>query len=213
MRYECVIFDLDGVICSTDRFHYLAWKKVAEQLHIPFDESVNQRLRGVGRMESFDIILENYQGEMSQEDKIYWTERKNDLYREYLKSMSDKDVLPGVRTTIDGLRGMGLKLALGSSSRNARFILDRLQLGDCFGAVIDGNDIARSKPDPEVFTKAALSLEVDPSDSLVVEDAKAGLQAALSGGMDCAAVGSSAVSSGLATWNLADITDLLHVVR
>lgn len=213
MRYQAVIFDLDGVICSTDRFHYQAWKSVAEQLCIPFDESVNERLRGVSRMESFDIILENYPCEMSHEDKIRWTDRKNTLYRRSLASMSAKDMLPGVRTTMDGLRDLGLKLALGSSSRNARFILERLGLGDYFDAIVDGNDITRSKPDPEVFTKAALSLGTDPTNSLVVEDAKAGLQAALSGGMDCAAIGPSAVSSGLATWNLAAITDLMHVVR
>lgn len=212
MKYKAVIFDLDGVICHTDKYHYQAWKKLADELGIYFDEKINNRLRGVSRMESFDIILERYEGEMSAEDKEKYAAQKNELYRELLGNMTTEDLSEEVRNTLDELRKMGLKLAIGSSSRNAGFILERLGLAGYFDAVSDGNNISRSKPDPEVFVKAAGFLETAPADCLVVEDAKSGLEAALAGGMDCAAVG-DAVESGLATYNLNCFHDLTEVVQ
>lgn len=212
MKYRAVIFDLDGVICHTDKYHYQAWKKVADELGIYFDELINNRLRGVSRMESFDIILERYEGEMSLEEKIHWTEKKNDIYKELLKNMSPKDLTDEVKQTLDALRERGLKLAIGSSSKNAGFILGQIGLGEYFDAVSDGNNISRSKPDPEVFVKAAQFLEEEPEDCLVVEDAKAGLEAALAGGMDCAAIG-DAVASGLGTYNLNSFSELLNVTE
>lgn len=212
MKYKAVIFDLDGVICHTDKYHYQAWKKLADELGIYFDETINNRLRGVSRMESFDIILERYEGEMSPEDKEKYAAQKNELYRELLGNMTTEDLSEEVKNTLDALRDMGLKLAIGSSSKNAGFILERLGLDGYFDAVSDGNNISRSKPDPEVFVKAAEFVETAPADCLVVEDAKSGLEAAIAGGMDCAAVG-DAVLSGLADYNLNSFKDLTEVVR
>lgn len=210
MRYRAIIFDLDGVICHTDKYHYLAWKQVADELNIYFDETINNRLRGVSRMESFEIILERYDGVMSEQDKITYAARKNEVYKELLKNMSPTDLSDEVKTTLYALRSQGHKLAIGSSSKNAGFILNQLGLGDYFDAVSDGNNITNSKPDPEVFVKAAQFVGEKPEDCLVVEDAEAGLQAAIAGGMECAAIGDAA-SCGLATWNLNTFSDLKKV--
>lgn len=212
MKYKAVIFDLDGVICHTDMYHYQAWKQIADELGIYFDEEINNRLRGVSRMESFEIILERYEGTMSLEDKVVYTTRKNEAYKELLKNMSPADLSPEVKETLDGLRAKGLKLAIGSSSKNAGFILERLGLDGYFDAVSDGNNITRSKPDPEVFVKAAQLVGEASEDCLVVEDAKAGLEAAIGGGMDCAAMG-DAVASGLATYDLTEFSDLLKITE
>ena len=186
-----MIFDLDGVICSTDQYHYQAWKAVADELNIPFDETVNHRLRGVSRMESFEIILEKYDAEMSREEKVSWTEKKNTIYKELLKKYESGGPLRRGKNHFGYAEAQGLLLAIGSSSKNAGFILKQIGLGDYFDAVSDGNNITKSKPDPEVFLKAAKYLGKEPKDCLVVEDAKAGVQAAKAGGMDCAAVGGS----------------------
>ena len=212
MKYKAVIFDLDGVICHTDMYHYQAWKQIADELGIYFDEEINNRLRGVSRMESFEIILERYEGTMSLEDKVVYTTRKNEAYKELLKNMSPADLSPEVKETLDGLRAKGLKLAIGSSSKNAGFILERLGLDGYFDAVSDGNNITKSKPDPEVFVKAAQLVGEASGDCLVVEDAKAGLEAAIGGGMDCAAMG-DAVASGLATYDLTEFSDLLKITE
>ena len=212
MKYKAVIFDLDGVICHTDMYHYQAWKQIADELGIYFDEEINNRLRGVSRMESFEIILERYEGTMSLEDKVVYTTRKNEAYKELLKNMSPADLSPEVKETLDALRAKGLKLAIGSSSKNAGFILERLGLDGYFDAVSDGNNITRSKPDPEVFVKAAQLVGEASGDCLVVEDAKAGLEAAIGGGMDCAAMG-DAVASGLATYDLTEFSDLLKITE
>lgn len=212
MRYQAVIFDLDGVICHTDSYHYQAWKAVADELGIYFDETINNRLRGVSRMASFEIILENYDGTMSEEEKLSHVTRKNDIYKELLKNMSPADLADEVKETLDVLRAMGLKLAIGSSSKNARFILERLGLGDYFDAISDGNNITHSKPDPEVFVKAAGFIGEAPESCLVVEDAIAGVQAAKAGNMECAAIGDAALC-GLATWNLRTFSDLKSVVK
>ena len=212
MKYQAVIFDLDGVICSTDTYHYQAWKAIADELKIPFDETINHRLRGVSRMESFEIILEKYDKEMSQEEKVSWTEKKNEIYKELLKNMSPADLSEEVKSTLDALRAKGLLLAIGSSSKNAGFILGQLGLGEYFDAVSDGNNITRSKPDPEVFVKAAQFVGKEPGVCLVVEDAKAGVEAAKAGGMDCAAIG-DAVKCGMAEHNLSTFADLLQVVQ
>lgn len=211
MKYKGIIFDLDGVICHTDKYHYQAWKKLADKLGIYFDQEINNRLRGVSRMESFDIILEKYHGQMSQEDKVRYAAEKNDLYRELLKNMTTDDLDPQVKETLDTLRSRGLLLAIGSSSKNAGFILERLGLDGYFDAVSDGNNISRSKPDPEVFLKAAEYLDLQPQDCLVVEDAQSGLEAAIAGNIDCAAIG-DAVKCNKANYNLETFSDLLLAV-
>lgn len=209
-KYNTIIFDLDGVICHTDKYHYEAWKKVADELGIYFDEEINNRLRGVSRMESFEIILERYSGTMEEEEKVLWITKKNDIYKELLKNMNPSDLSAEVKETLDGLRAAGLKLAIGSSSKNARFILGQLGLGDYFDAISDGNNITKSKPDPEVFIKAAEYIGEEPDKCLVVEDAKAGLKAAIAGEMDCAAIG-DAVLCGLGTYNLITFSELLTI--
>lgn len=208
MKYRGIIFDLDGVICHTDQYHYRAWKKIADQMGIYFDETINNRLRGVSRMESLEIILERYHGTpLSDSQKQALAEEKNEYYRELLQQMTPADLAEEVRTTLDALRTKGVRLAIGSSSRNTRTILERIGLGDYFDAISDGNNITRSKPDPEVFLKAADLLQLSPADCLVVEDAAAGIEAALRGGFDSAALG-DAVQCGRATCNLRTFSDL-----
>ena len=211
MKYKGIIFDLDGVICSTDHYHYLAWKALADELGVYFDETINNRLRGVSRMASLEIVLENYSGQMSPEEKTAAAEKKNAIYRQLLGQMSPADLSDEVKQTLDQLRAKGLLLAIGSSSKNAKYILERIGLGDYFDRISDGTNITRSKPDPEVFLKAAEFLALPPEDCLVVEDAKAGIEAASAAGMDSAAIG-DAVSCGLATYNLTRFSDLLNCV-
>ena len=188
-KYKGVIFDLDGVLCHTDNFHYRAWKKIADELHIPFDENINRRLRGVSRMESLEIILEKSKEKLTEERKKELAEEKNNYYRELLSEMTPSDMQPSVREMLAFLRNKGLKLAVGSSSRNAPYILERLNAEHAFDAVCDGTMITHSKPHPEVFLKAAEKLGLRPQECLVVEDAPAGLVAAKEAGMDCAVVG------------------------
>ena len=211
MKYQAVIFDLDGVVWRKAKYHYQAWKQIADEIGIEFDEKINNRLRGVSRMESFEIILEKYSGEMSEEEKVHYTTKKNEVYKKLLENMSEKDLTSEVKSTLGGLREYGLKLAIGSSSKNAGFILERLGLGKFFDAVSDGNNIVNSKPDPEVFLKAAEFVGEKPENCLVVEDAKAGLEAAIAGKMDCAAIG-DAVACGMGTYNLKTFSDLLDII-
>ena len=189
MSYKAIIFDLDGVICSTDEYHYQAWKALADRLGIPFDRTINNRLRGVSRMESLEIILEKAECEYTPDEKAAFAEEKNTLYRELLHQMSAADLSGEVRQTLNALCDRGVRVAIGSSSKNTPFILDRIGLGDFFEAVADGNCITHSKPHPEVFLKAAAMLGLGPADCLVVEDAHAGVEAAVAGGFDCAAIG------------------------
>lgn len=211
-EYEAVIFDLDGVICHTDQYHYQAWKAVADELGIYFDETINHRLRGVSRMESFEIILEQYDKTLTQQQKIYYTDQKNEIYRKLLEKMSEQDLSTEVKETLDALRAKGKKLAIGSSSKNAGMILEHLGLGNYFDAVSDGNNITNSKPHPEVFTKAGERLGIAPEKCLVVEDAKAGIQAAVSAGMDSAAI-ADAAEFGISTYCLDSFSDLVKIVK
>lgn len=212
MKYAGVIFDLDGVICSTDEYHYLAWKALADRLNIPFGREDNNRQRGVSRMESLEVVLEKSPVAYSQEEKIAFATEKNDLYRELLGEMGEKDLSDEVKQTLLELRAMGLKLAIGSSSKNTPFILGRIGLGSFFDAIADGNCITHSKPHPEVFLKAAEMIGLDASRCLVVEDAKAGVEAAVAGGFDCAAMG-DAKDDPRAAWHLAGFEQLLDCVK
>ena len=212
MNYKAIIFDLDGVICSTDEYHYRAWQRMADTLGAYFDRTINNRLRGVARMECLEIILERYEGEpLTQEKKVALTDLKNDMYRESLKEMSTADLSEEVKTTLDTLRAKGLKLAIGSSSKNAPFILGQLGLGTYFDAISDGNNITRSKPDPEVFLKAAGFLGLEPTDCLVVEDAVSGAEAGHAGGFKVACVGDASENKA-GHFNLSSFKDLLDLV-
>lgn len=176
-----IIFDLDGVLCSTDRYHYLAWKALADKLGIPFDEQANGRLRGVSRMESLEILLGEKSSLYSKGERLAMAEEKNSLYKGYLSAMTPGDLSRDVRMTLHTLRQRGYLLAVGSSSKNARLILRQLGLGDFFDAVADGTMITNSKPDPEVFLLAASLLGVPPQNAMVIEDAKSGVRAAKAG--------------------------------
>ncbi|MGL6201243.1 MAG: beta-phosphoglucomutase [Lachnospiraceae bacterium] len=211
MKYAAVIFDLDGVICHTDQYHYQAWKAIADEMGIYFDKKINNRLRGVSRMQSLDIILEKYEGTMSTAKKEHYAAEKNNLYKELLKEMTTADLSSEVKSTLLELRARGIKLAIGSSSKNARFILGRIGLDGFFDAISDGNNIEHSKPDPEVFLKAAQFLGMEAEACLVVEDAEAGIRAAKAADMDSAAIG-DAVICGQATYILDRISDLLEIV-
>lgn len=211
MNYKGVIFDLDGVIVQTDRYHYLAWKQLADRLRIPFNETVNRRLRGVSRMESLEIVLEASSVSYSQEQKEALAAEKNEIYRGYLSRMTPADVSREVLLVLTTLKTSGVKLAIGSSSKNAKLILRKVGLEGFFHAVSDGTNIVNSKPDPEVFLAAQEMLGLEPKECLVVEDAVAGVQAAFAGGMDCAAVGDAA-KAHIATYELARFSELIDLV-
>ena len=190
---KAFVFDLDGVLVFTDRFHYQAWKKMADRIGVYFDETINNRLRGVSRAESLEIILERWEGEpLSREEKEALMEEKNNSYRELLATMTPADVADDVRRTLDVLKKRGHKLAIGSSSKNTKFILQQVALMDVFDAISDGTNISRSKPDPEVFIKAAQFLGEEPDNCIVVEDAFAGIDAAKAAGMTGVGIGDAA---------------------
>lgn len=192
MRYKGIIFDLDGVICSTDQYHYQAWKRMADEIGVYFDENINNRLRGVSRMASLDIILERAERRYTVAEKEILAKKKNQLYVELLQQMNTSDLSDEVKETLEKLHLQGHKLAIGSSSKNAKLILGRLGLDSFFDAVSDGTNIIHSKPNPEVFLKATEYLKLVPHDCLVVEDALAGIAAAVSGGFDSAGIGEAA---------------------
>ena len=211
MGLKGIIFDLDGVIVSTDEQHYLGWQALADRLGIPFSREVNSRFRGVSRMACMNILEELGGKHYTDSEKIAYADWKNEYYRELLAQMSPADLSQEVRSTLDALRARGLKLAVGSSSKNAKFILQRIGLSDYFDAVSDGTNISRSKPDPEVFLKAAEYLRLTPSDCLVVEDAVSGVEAAHAGGMKAATVGDAA-GRGCGDFILSRFADLLAYI-
>ncbi|NJM14368.1 MAG: beta-phosphoglucomutase [Bacteroidales bacterium] len=195
MSIKTVIFDLDGVIVSTDEFHYLGWKKIADEEGIYFDRKINERLRGVSRMESLEILLEKSNQQYRPQQKTDLATRKNNYYNTLLAKLTPGDMLPGVKNTLGKLKEKGIRMAIGSSSKNTPAILKYIGLDNFFDAVADGNQIKNSKPDPEVFLLAANKLGQKPEDCLVVEDAEAGVQAAINAGMRVLAVGSASGSS------------------
>lgn len=184
-----VIFDLDGVIVSTDECHYLGWKRLAREEGIYFDREINQRLRGVSRMESLEIILEKADKKYTEEQKQEMAARKNEYYKELIKGLTPENILPGALAFLEDLKRRGIKIAIGSSSKNSPLILKSIGLDHSFDAQADGNDITRSKPDPEVFLVAAGRLDIPPENCLVVEDSEAGIDAALAAGMKVLGVG------------------------
>ena len=210
MSFDAVIFDLDGVICHTDEYHYLAWKSMADSIGVYFDREINNRLRGVSRMASLEIILERCPEPLTRERKEALAQSKNELYRDYLKQMTPDDLSDEVKDTLDALRRCGLRLAIGSSSKNAPLMLERIGLGDFFDAVSDGNNITRSKPDPEVFLKAAEMLDIPPQRCLVVEDAVSGAEAGHAGGMKVAGVGDAA-RAGAGDYNMRAFAELVDI--
>ncbi|MBQ3019765.1 MAG: beta-phosphoglucomutase [Clostridia bacterium] len=206
-----IIFDLDGVLIHTDELHYRAWKTIADKIGAPFDRERNNLLRGVSRMESLEIILQKVSTQYTMEEKIALAEEKNGVYRSLLKTLTREDVAEEVRSTLAKLKKQGWKLAIGSSSKNARFILQQSELIDEFDAISDGDNIANSKPDPEVFLKAAEFLGLEPTDCYVVEDASAGIAAANAGNFVAIGIGAAAQDPN-AKYALASFSDLLQIV-
>lgn len=202
-----VIFDLDGVILSTDEYHFLAWKQLADKLNIPFDREKNNLLRGVSRMESLEIVLDGR--EYPEEQKAAFAAEKNETYRALLSQMKPSDVSDDVRETVSELRSRGIKAAIGSSSKNTKFILERVGMINDFDAIADGNDIKKSKPDPEVFLVAAGRIGLAPHECIVVEDALAGIDAAVSGGFFPVAIGDAVKHPG-AMAKIGKLSDILN---
>jgi len=192
MNTKAFIFDLDGVIVDTAKYHYLAWQKIAKQLGIEFTHEHNEGLKGVSRVRSLDIILELGNIQASQEDKNKWLIQKNEDYLSYLVDMDESEILPGVMPVLNYLKEKNQLIALGSASKNARPILEKTGTLSFFDAIVDGNDVSNAKPDPEVFLIAAKLLGATPEDSIVFEDSVAGIQAANIGGMISVGIGEAA---------------------
>jgi beta-phosphoglucomutase len=190
MNLMACIFDLDGVIVDTARYHFIAWKRLAGQLKIEFTEKDNERLKGVSRLDSLEIILEIGRLNISQSQKEEYASLKNKWYVELISRMTPEEILPGSIKFIRELKNAGIKVAIGSASKNTPLILERVGMGNMFDAIADGNVVHRAKPDPEVFLVAAKMVRVKPASCVVFEDAIAGIQAALNAGMICVGIGS-----------------------
>lgn len=188
--FKAAIFDLDGVVVDTARFHFLAWRKLAGELGFGFTERDNERQKGVSRMESLEILLEvGGCTNLSREKKEELAAKKNEWYKEYLYEMTPADILPGAKEFMEYLRHRGIKIALASASKNAPIILEKLNITGLFDAIVDGNSVSKAKPDPEVFLKAAEKLGIHPSECFVFEDAQAGVEGAKRAGMRVIGIG------------------------
>ncbi len=193
MTKKAFIFDLDGVIVDTARYHFLAWQKLATQLGINFTTAHNEQLKGVSRVRSLDIILDLGKVNAHQEDKKLWLKQKNDDYLSYLKDIDNSEILPGVMPILEFLKTNKQPIALGSASKNARPILEKTGTLHYFDAIVDGNDVSNAKPDPEVFLQAAKLLGVSPENAIVFEDSVAGIQAANMAGMTSVGIGETGI--------------------
>ncbi|MFF2909860.1 beta-phosphoglucomutase [Paenibacillus sp. NPDC057934] len=183
------IFDLDGVIVDTAKYHFLAWAELARELGFEFTEADNERLKGVSRMRSLDILLEIGGLDFPEEEKLAMADKKNRLYVEFITKLDESELLPGVKEYLTGLRERGVGIALGSASKNAMFILDKLNITELFDAVVDGNKVSNAKPDPEVFLIGAVELKLQPEECVVFEDAEAGVEAGKAAGMKVVGIG------------------------
>ncbi|MBL0743632.1 beta-phosphoglucomutase [Chryseolinea lacunae] len=187
---KACIFDLDGVIVDTAHYHFLAWKRLADELGIAFTPEDNERLKGVSRMASMDILLEVGGVTLSDHDKERLANKKNTWFVDYVERMVPEEIFPGVKQLIEKLKEKGIKIGLASSSKNAKTVLQRLYVEPLFDVVVDGTMVKNSKPDPEIFLLAASRLGIAPADCVVFEDAEAGVEAALAAGMKCVGIGS-----------------------
>lgn len=183
------IFDLDGVIVDTAKYHFLAWRSLAEKLGFEFTEAHNERLKGVSRVESLRILLEVGGIEATEEERLIMADNKNKEYVNYISQLDPSEILPGAKEYLELLRSQGVKIALGSASKNAEFILSKLNITDLFDAVIDGTKVSKAKPDPEVFLQASAALQLAPSQCVVFEDAEAGVQAGKAAGCQVVGIG------------------------
>ena len=195
MKIKACIFDLDGVIVDTAKYHYLAWKRLADDLNIRFTEKDNERLKGVSRMASLNIILEIGNMKLDDAKKEEYASLKNRWYVDYINLMTPEEILPGVIEFIRELKNVNIRIALGSASTNTSLILERVNLKNLFDAIADGNNVSKAKPDPEIFLKAAEMVSVNPENCVVFEDAASGVEAALNAGMKCVGIGSAEILS------------------
>ena len=186
---KACIFDLDGVIVDTARYHFLAWKKLAAELGINLTESDNEQLKGIGRIESLEIILSLGGITLPRDKMIQLADRKNTWFVEFIEAMKREEIFSGARELFQELKQHGIRLALASSSKNALTVLNKLGITDVFESIVDGTMIANSKPDPEIFLKSARQLNVEPSECIVIEDAEAGVEAAKRAGMKAVGIG------------------------
>lgn len=189
-KIKACIFDLDGVLVNTAKYHYLAWRRLAKELNFEFTQKDNERLKGVSRMDSLNILLEIGHKVFDEKTKEKLAAKKNSWYADYITKMTEDEILPGVKEFLSLLRNKGYKIALGSVSKNSMAILNSINLKDYFHVTIDGNKITKAKPDPEVFLKAAEELGIPPKECVVFEDAVAGIKAAKCAGMYSIGVGS-----------------------
>ncbi|WP_298155779.1 beta-phosphoglucomutase [Flavobacterium sp.] len=207
MNKKAFIFDLDGVIVDTAKYHYLAWQKIASELGIEFTPEHNEELKGVSRVRSLDIILNLGKINASQQDKDRWLVQKNEDYLGYLVHMDESEILPGVLPVLQYLKAKNQAIALGSASKNARPILEKVNIISYFDAIVDGNDVTNAKPDPEVFVQAAKLLNARNEDSIVFEDSVAGIQAANTAGMTSIGIGEESILHE-AQFNFKDFTHI-----
>jgi len=189
MRYCGAIFDLDGVITDTAKYHYLAWKRLADELGLYFDEKINERLKGIGRLESLEIILQENGKYFSRREKEYYANKKNEYYVEMIRRITPQDLLPGVADLISNLKDLGVKLAVASASKNAPAVLKNLGLVEWFDYIVDAGQIKKGKPDPEIFLVAAWNIGVKPRECVGFEDSVVGIAALKAAGMFAVGVG------------------------
>ncbi len=211
MRKKAIIFDLDGVIIHTDELHFLAWKEITNKLGLLFDEEVNHKTRGISRLESLEVILEHNKKEMNEAEKNNILVQKNNIFLSYLDELSEKSGNNKVYETLENLKQKGIRMAIGSSSKNARQVLSKIKLIDYFEVIVDGNDIVNNKPDPEVFLKAAKLLDLKPNECYIVEDGIAGIEAAITGGFEVIAVGNG-ISYGKHNYKIEEFDELLKYI-
>lgn len=188
---KACIFDLDGVLVDTAHYHFLAWKRLAKEFDYELTEEINEQLKGVSRMKSLEIVMKHANISLAEQKKLALAERKNGWFTEYVHKMKSEELYPGVKELFATLKNDHIRIALASSSKNAKTIIEILGIQHEFEAVVDGNMIVHSKPDPEIFLLAAKKLGLNPTDCVVFEDAEAGVDAALAAGMKCVGVGST----------------------
>jgi len=217
MTVRGCIFDLDGVIVDTAGFHYLSWKNLANELGFDFTEDQNEQMKGISRMDSLDVVLSLGGIVKSQEEKIALAARKNEWYLDLLSDLTIDQMLPGVKDMLDQLKAADMSIALGSASKNARFVINKLGIAHYFEAMVDGNDVMRSKPDPEVFLKAASLIGLKPSELVVFEDSYKGLVASNEGGFISCGVGDDKILTNalfvIETFAGLQISGLLNLIE
>jgi beta-phosphoglucomutase len=200
-QIKACIFDLDGVIVDTAKYHFKAWRRLANELGFDFTEEENEQLKGVSRVESLNLILKwGRKEENDEEVKTMMADKKNAWYLEYIERMTSDEILPGAEAFIRDAKSKGVKIVLGSASKNSRLILERIGVIHLFDAIMDGNSTTKSKPDPEVFLMGAQAVGLEPKECIVFEDAEKGIEAALNGGFYTVGVGN------------ADVLDDAHIV-